>query len=118
MRNITFFENIDASSQQISNATNLERHTEWILRINSTGLDGVPNLFIEEGFNGGKCLPEPTEYSVVPFKCDGTGTFEITESEVKIRSKQFLANWYRVRIEPNGNTTGTITVILSYKDYT
>jgi hypothetical protein len=29
-----------------------------------------------------------------------------------------LANWFRIRIEPNGNTTGTISVILSYKDYT
>ena len=118
MRTITLLDNVDASIQQISDATNLERHTEWVLRINSSTLDAIPNLFIEEGFNGGKCLPEPTEWSVVPFKCDGTGTFEITESEVKIRSKQFLANWFRVRVEPNGNTTGTITIKLSYKDYT
>lgn len=118
MRTITLFDNVDASIQQISDATNLERHTEWVLRINSSTLDAIPNLFIEEGFNGGKCLPEPTEWSVVPFKCDGTGTFEITESEVNIRSKQFLANWFRVRVEPNGNTTGTMTIKLSYKDYT
>ena len=118
MRTITLFDNVDASIQQISDATNLERHTEWVLRVNSSTLDAIPNLFIEEGFNGGKCLPEPTAWSVLPFKCDGTGTFEITESEVKIRSKQFLANWFRVRVEPNGNTTGTITIKLSYKDYT
>ena len=118
MRNLTLLDNVNSGIQQISIAKNLERHTEWVLRVSSVGLDGIPNLFIEEGFNGGKCLPEPTEFSVLPFKCDGTGTFEITESEIKIRSKQFLANWFRIRVEPNGNTSGTMTVILSYKDYT
>jgi hypothetical protein len=118
MRNFTLLDSVDASVQQISDAKNLERHTEWVLRIDSVGLDGIPQLFIEEGFNGGKCLPEPTDWNVVPFKCDDTGTFDITTSEVNIRSKQFLANWFRIRIEPNGNTTGAISVILSYKDYT
>jgi len=118
MRNLTLLDNVNSGIQQISSAKNLERHTEWVLRVSSVGLDGIPNLFIEEGFNGGKCLPEPTEFSVLPFKCDGTGTFEITESEINIRSKQFLANWFRIRVEPNGNTSGTMTVILSYKDYT
>lgn len=118
MRNLTLLDNVNSGIQQISSAKNLERHTEWVLRVSSVGLDGIPNLFIEEGFNGGKCLPEPTDFSVLPFKCDGTGTFEITESEIKIRSKQFLANWFRIRVEPNGNTSGTMTVILSYKDYT
>ena len=117
MRNITLLDDVSASVQQISEPTNLERHTEWVLRIDSTGLDGIPNLFIEEGFNGGKCLPIPTDFNVLPNKCDDTGLFEITDNEVTIRSKNFLGNWFRVRIEANGNTTGTIKVVLSYKDY-
>ena len=64
MRNVTLLDNVSAGVQQISDPINLERRTDWELIILSDTLDGTPQLFIERGFNAGKCNPEPTEWQV------------------------------------------------------
>ena len=117
MRNVTLLDGVDASSQQISTAENLDKRTEWKLLINSSGLDGIPQLFIEQGFNGGKCFGEPNEWSVLTNKCDDTGVFLIDDAIITVNASSFKGNWFRVRLEANGNTTGTVTARLGYKDF-
>ena len=117
MRNILLLDGVDASIQQISSNVNLDRRTEWILLIDSIDLDGTPQLFIEQGFTKGECSPNPTKWYVVANKCDSTGEILIDDSEIQVESNYFKGNWFRVRVEANGNTTGTITVQLSYKDF-
>ena len=117
MRNVTLLDNVDASVQQISVEENLDKRTDWNLIVESSGLDGQPQLFIEKGFTGGKCISPPSEWFVVASKCRSTGIFLINDPLIQIEKTGFTANWFRVRVEPNGNTTGNITAKLHYKDY-
>jgi hypothetical protein len=117
MRTIILLDNVDASTQQISIAQNFEKRTDWKLFVDATGLDGTPELYIEEIAEGGKCSPAPTTgYTLVCNSIDELDYFPITE-DLTIEKKDFKSNWFRVRIEPNDNTTGTITVKLAYKSY-
>ena len=117
MRNKTLLDNVDASVQNISDAVNLDKRTDWKIIIESDTLDGVPQLFIEEGFTGGKCSGEPTDWFALSNKCDDTGVFSIDTTPIMIERNYFTGNWIRVRVEANGNTTGNYTVKLHYKDY-
>ncbi len=117
MRNKTLLDNVSAGVQQISDPLNLEKRTDWELIIESSGLDGVPRLFIERGFNAGKCNPLPTEWRVLQSGCNDEGYFPIDDDTIQILKDGFTANWFRVRVETNGNTTGNITVTIHYKDY-
>ncbi len=118
MRNELLLDSVDASVQQISEPVNLERRTDWELTVESNGLDGTPNLFIEKGFNRGDCHPLPTEWFPLANKCDNSGAFLIDDDLVQIEKTGFTANWFRVRLEPNGNTTGNVKATFHYKDYT
>lgn len=118
MRNPIILDNVDASVQQISVSTNLEQRTDWKLFITSTGLDGTPHIYIEEIAEGGKCTPAPTTgYTIICNPFDNTDYFAIDDDSITIEKKDFKSNWFRVRIEPNDNTTGSITVKLAYKSY-
>ena len=117
MRNVTLLDNVSAGVQQISDPINLERRTDWELIIESSGLDGVPQLFIERGFNAGKCNPEPSEWILLQGGCTDEGSFPIDEDTIQILKDGFTANWFRVRVEAEDNTTGNITVTIHYKDY-
>ena len=117
MRNVTLLDNVAANTQQVSDALNLERRTDWELIIESNSLDGTPQLFIERGFNAGKCNPEPSEWQVLQSGCNEAGYFPIDDSVIQILKDGFTANWFRVRVEAEDNTTGNITVTIHYKDY-
>jgi hypothetical protein len=118
MRNATLLTSADASVQQISSEVNFDKRTEWKLLITSTGLDGTPHFFIEEGFTGGKCITPPTEWFIVCNPCDDvTDSFPIDDTIITIEKKDFKGNWFRVRVEPNDNTIGSITVKLGYKTH-
>ena len=117
MRKTILLDNVDASVQQISEAQNLEKRTDWKLFVTATGLDGTPHLYLEEIAEGGKCSPAPTTgYTLICNTIDDLDYFPITE-DLTIEKKDFKANWYRVRLEANDNTTGTVTVKLAFKDY-
>ena len=117
MRNTTLLDNADASTQQISTSVNLDQRAQWKLVINSAGLDGTPQLFIEEGYTGSKCITPPTEWVVVCNPCLEDDYFPIDDTVISIEKKDFKGNWYRIRVEANDNTTGTITAKLHYKTF-
>jgi len=118
MRNVTLLDNVDASVQQISNEVNFDHRGQWKLLITSSGLDGTPQLFIEEGFTGGKCITPPSEWFVICNPCNDTGVyFPIDDDIITIEKNSIKGNWMRVRVEANDNTTGNITVKLGYKTF-
>jgi len=117
MRNLTLLNNVDASIQSISEPINLEQRTDWELIVESSGLDDIPKLFIERGFNAGKCNPLPTDWYTLSNKCNLDGSFPIDDTEIQIEKSGFTANWFRVRIEPESNTSGNITIKIHYKQY-
>lgn len=111
------FTNQDASVAATSDIVSMQKRTNWDLVIDTTGLDGTPEVIIEVGYNLGKCHPDPTEWYAIENPEDCTFVFPITTTPTVIKKKEQTANWLRVRIEPNGNTTGNITALLAYKDY-
>lgn len=118
MRNTLLLENVDASIQQISEAVNLDQRAQWKLTISSSLLYGTPQLFIEQGFNGGKCFNPPTEWVTLCNPLNETnGSFLINDNLITIEKKDFKGNWFRVRVESENNKAGIITVKLSYKTF-
>lgn len=117
MRTKLLFDNVDAGVQQISNATSLDQRTWWKLRIDDSGLDGTPQLFIEEAYTGGECLPTPSDWTIICNPLNANDYFPIDDDEITIEKKDIKGNWIRVRMEADDNTTGTVTILLAYKTF-
>lgn len=118
MRSVLLLDNIDASIQAISSEVSFWQRIEWKVFIQSTGLDGTPRLFIEEATTKSKCIfPVAQDWTIYQNKCSASYGFDIDEDLVTIEKKDFKSNWFRVRFEPNDNTTGNTTVRISYKTF-
>jgi len=116
MRNTILLDNISADAQQVSGGVNFDKRVEWKLNIVSSGLDGTPKIFIEESYTGSKCTP-PTTWTVYKAACSTDGSFDVDDNSISIEKNDFKLNWFRIRFEPNGNTTGNITATLHYKTF-
>ena len=110
-------DSVDASQSHTSQAVQIDKRAIWKLIIDKAGTDGNPNLFIEEAYNGGGCLTPPTDYYLLPNKCNDLDYFPLDDSPVTIEKDKLSGNYLRVRIEPNGTTTGTVKVLLAYKTF-
>ena len=117
MRTKILFDDIDASLAATSDDTQFDRRFDFDLITTLDGTDGIPRIIIELAYTGGGCLPAPTDWYILP-NCNGNEYFNIDDSPFTVHKSAVTANWIRVRIEPNTNTTGTATVILATKDYT
>ena len=119
MRTVTLLDNADASVQQISDFINFDQRSEWKLFIKSSSLDGEPQLFIESNNTKSACVEPTGDWTVF---CNPLnlvdGSFPINDDIITIEKKDFKSNWFRLRLEPNGNTTGNITIQLVYKMFT
>jgi hypothetical protein len=116
MRTQVLFDTVDASSNQTSDNVNMDKRTDWDLVVTADSLDAIPRIIIEMAYTGGGCLPEPSDWYPVE-NCNGNEFFGLTSPPLIVHKSGFTPNWYRIRLEPNGNTTGTVTAILGYKDY-
>ena len=117
MRNVTLLNDVDASRQQISAEINMDQRTEWKVYINTARLDGVPRLFIEDNTSPSKNETPTGDWNPICNTCSDIDYFTLDDTVITIEKKDFKANWFRIRIEPNDNTTGTINVSLSYKTF-
>tara|TARA_R110001632_G_C11291678_1_gene412906 strand:- start:192 stop:545 length:354 start_codon:yes stop_codon:yes gene_type:complete len=117
MRTPTILNNSDASIQIISEYINFDQRAAWKLFIESIGLDGIPKLFIQEATTKSDCTP-PIDWTIYKNNCSVDGSYNLNDILVTIEKNDFKSNWFRVLIEPNGNTTGTISARVSYKTFT
>lgn len=117
MRTKLFFDNVDAAIIQTSEALQIDQRVQWELILEKTGTDGDPIIYLEQAFNGGGCLPEPTDWFKIANKCNETGAFLIDDSPFSIEKNSLKGNWIRISLDPNGNTTGTIKALFSYKTF-
>jgi hypothetical protein len=98
MKPVVFFENIDASTPQTS--------TPFVI---DCGQDMRPKLFIEEDVDG-------VFVPIMNYDCDDIlDHFLIDDSPFGVRDSYFMGTSMRIRIEPNDNTTGTITAKMKVK---
>ena len=118
MSNIVLLNNVNASVSHVSPNVNFDKRAQWKLIITSSGLDAEPQLFIEENYSGSKCVDPVGDWTIICNPCDTVNdSFPINDSIVTIEKKDVKLNWFRVRIDNNGNTTGNITVSLHYKTF-
>ena len=117
MRTQLLFDDVDASSIQTSSSVSMDKRTNWDLIVTTSGTNGAPRLILEVAYTGGKCLPLPTDWFAVENTKDCTFVFDIDTTPTIIKKKEQTANWLRVRLEPNGVTTGTLKAFLAIKDY-
>jgi hypothetical protein len=102
MRTELLLDDVDASVQQIgAYQIDCGQDMRWLLMIKSTGLDGTPQLFLEESTNG-------SDWVTIANYADSLNHWLIDDPLIHIRDSYFMGKSIRVRIEPNGNTTGTV----------
>ena len=117
MRTEILFSNIDASQPATSGTVHIDQRVQWHLTVEKTGTDGDPNVFIEQAFNGGGQLPQPSDWYPLPNVCEAGGGFAIDDTIVGIEKNSLKGNWFRIRVEPNGTTTGTLDALFAYKTF-
>ena len=81
-----------------------------MLSIVSSGLDGIPKIYIEESADNitWDALDNNTPNGVLDY-------FPMDENSISIRDSYFMGKSIRIRVEPNGNTTGLISAKLVVK---
>jgi hypothetical protein len=110
MRTKLLFNNVDASSSQTSEVIipDCGQDMRWLLQITTSGTDGTPHIYVEESIDGTIWTP-----------MDDTATwahyFAIDESPYPIKDSYFMGYQLRIRLEPNDNTTGTLSALIGYK---
>ena len=109
MRTEILLNNVDASVQQIgAYQIDCGQDMRWILLVKSTGLDGTPELYLEESTNN-------VDWIALDNFCDNLQYFPIDDNLITIRDSYFMGKSFRVRVEPNDNTTGTVYAELVVK---
>ena len=109
MRTEILLNNVDASVQQIgAYQIDCGQDMRWLLMVKSESLDGTPKMFIEESSNN-------TDWVGIANYADKLNHWLIDDPLIHIRDSYFMGKSIRVRIEPNGNTTGTVYAELVVK---
>jgi hypothetical protein len=112
MRTDTLFSSVDAGSNQTSTVIEPEcgQRMEWLLQLTSTGLDGNPLLVIEYSLDNSTWTPLFNPYEALY-------TFLLDEFPYAVKDDRMNGKYIRIRLETNGNTTGTISALLGVKTY-
>jgi hypothetical protein len=108
-RTVTIFNNVDASVNQISQQFDFDfQDARFLIQILGTGLDASPKIIIEESTDGNLWTAmESTE--------TWDDYFPAGNQIMGIKDNYFMGQYMRLKIEPNGNTTGTIKAVMCYK---
>jgi hypothetical protein len=111
MRTEVLLNNVDASVQQIGTyQVDCGQDMRWLLIIKSIGLDGTPRAYLEESINGSDWV------AIVNNEINSQlDYFPINDPLESIRDSYFMGRYFRLRVEPQNNTTGTITAELGIK---
>jgi hypothetical protein len=111
MKTVTLLTDADASTTQTgSYLIDCGQDMRWLLTVVSSGLDGEPKIYVEESLDEISWLPRKNKKT--------TGTldyFPMNTSIIGIEDSYFMGKFIRVRIEPNGNTTGLINAKIGVK---
>lgn len=110
MRTIELLSGVDASVNQTSSAVDFQQRSEWHLQIVKSGTNGNPNLFIEFSLDNSVWTPVLNPENLL-------FVFPINDSPYAVRDTVLQGQFFRIRLEPNGTTTGTITANFGFKTY-
>ena len=103
MRTQILFDNVDASIEHTVNIPiPCEQDMRFLIQLTKDSTDGNPRLYIEESIDN-------ITWTVL---CN---YFEIITTPIGIKDNYFMGKYFRVRLVPNGTTTGTVYGIIGYK---
>ena len=110
MRIETLLDSVSAGITQFSIPYEVDcgQDMRYLIQISKSGTDGDSQLYLEESLDGSVYTPIPNYEASTEF-------FLLDEDEVGIRDSYFMGKFIRLRIEPNGTTTGTITAKMGVK---
>lgn len=108
-RTVTVFNNVDASQNHTSEVYNFDfQDARFLIQVLGTGMNGSPKIIIEESTDGNLWTP-----------MEATDTwddyFPTGNQIMGIKDNYFMGQYMRIRLEPNGNTNGTIKAVMCYK---
>jgi hypothetical protein len=111
MRTEFLLTDADASITQIGEyEIECGQDMRWMMAINSSGLDGIPQIYVEESADNINWMPLNNN------DCNGIlDYFPMDDDLISIRDSYFMGKSIRIRVEPNGNTSGLITAKLVVK---
>jgi len=116
MKTTKLFDAVDASIQQISAEVEIDQNFTQSLQVVKTGTDGDPELFIEisNGDGAGGSGPWNVIQDEGPPVRD---FFSLDDSPILIIDEilEGTFKFMRLRMEPNDNTTGTVTIVQAVK---
>jgi hypothetical protein len=110
MRVVDLLNNIDASLQitSVNYQPDCGQDMRYLIQITKAGVDGNPQLYLEESLDN-------VVWTCIPNYEDSTQFFLLDEDEIGLRDSYFMGKFIRLRIEPNGTTTGTISAKIGVK---
>lgn len=118
MRTQLLFDDVDASVTQTSgfvddifNDGQLNQRGEFMIQVTRAGLDGTPRLFLEWSIDNNASV-----WSTIQNPETDEDYFEL-DDDIGIIDDRIMAKWFRLRLEPNDNTTGTVRADIGYNTY-
>ncbi len=113
MRTELFFDDVDATTEQSSSNISFEKRAGYLVDFRSTGTNGEVRIVIEYSIdNTGvrfNAVQDP-ETRLPYFTMDSEGKLSIMDDRIP-------SKFIRFRLDPNDNTTGTVSGDLGYKTY-
>jgi hypothetical protein len=107
MRTEILLTDADASITQIGDyVIDCGQDMRWMMSIVSSGLNGIPKIYIEETADN---------ISWIPLENKDLYYFPMDDNLISIRDSYFMGKSIRIRVEPNGNTSGLISAKLVVK---
>lgn len=108
--NKTFFDNVDATVNQTSSVFTVDcgQDMRFLIQFVKTSTNGDPRVYVEESVDGIVWTSMLNPTSCVSY-------FDIYQTPQGIKDNYFMGFHMRLRLEPNGNTTGTISAKMGYK---
>ena len=97
---------VDASVSQCSEAQPLCFNYDWFLHVIKTGADGNPFMKIQ--------VSNDLNWEWVDYTCSATD-IELTQTAQGYKDDSFTPNYFRICLEPNGTTTGTVSARINLK---
>jgi len=118
MRTHVFFDNVDASIEQVSDVFTVDcgQNMSYLLTVSAQSLNSNPLIYVQQSYtpNGYTDLWLPVSCCSEPLTISNT-----TGDEGQgFQDDEFMGVNLRLKLVPNGNTSGTLTAYMGYKTMT
>lgn len=113
MKTLKLFENIDATQDMDSASLDVEKRMEWMLSCRAVGTDLVERIIIEYSVDPAGQIWDAL---INPATCTKYFLFD-ENGELAVKDDRLQGKFFRIRLDSNGNTGGTVSATLGYNDY-